>query len=121
MKILIDMNLSPSWVSVLEGGGHEAVHWSHIGAMNASDKEIMDYAKEHGYVVFTHDLDFGAILATTQADGPSVVQMRIQNVHPDTLGTLALSVFSTFERHLTSGALISVDESQQRVRILPID
>jgi hypothetical protein len=40
------------------------------------------------------------------------------------LTTLALSVFSSFEQHLESGAgqpLISVDESQQRVRILPID
>ncbi len=121
MKILIDMNLSPSWVSVLEDAGHEAVHWSHVGLMNAPDKEIMDYAAKQGYVVFTHDLDFGAILATTQADGPSVVQLRIQNIHPDNLGTLAVSVFSTFEKHLESGALISVDESQQRVRILPIN
>jgi predicted nuclease of predicted toxin-antitoxin system len=121
MKILVDMNLSPSWVSVLQGGGHEAVHWSHVGPMNAPDKEIMDYATKHGYVVFAHDLDFGAILATTRADGPSVVQLRIQNIHRDHLASLALSVFSSFEQHLESGALISVDESQQRVRILPID
>ncbi len=47
----------------------------YTGPMNAPDKEIMDYATKHGHGVFTHDLDFGAILATTKADGPSVVQL----------------------------------------------
>jgi hypothetical protein len=39
MKILIDMNLSPAWVSVLEEAGHTASHWSTIGSLNASDDE----------------------------------------------------------------------------------
>jgi predicted nuclease of predicted toxin-antitoxin system len=34
-----------------------------IGTADAPDTEIMDYAHTHGYTVFTHDLDFGAILA----------------------------------------------------------
>ena len=37
-----------------------AIHWSTIGVANASDEEIMAWAKENGYIVFTHDLDFGA-------------------------------------------------------------
>ena len=67
MKILIDMNLSPAWVSVLEDAGHTASHWSAIGSMNAPDREILSWAKMNGYVLFTHDLDFGAILAATAA------------------------------------------------------
>jgi predicted nuclease of predicted toxin-antitoxin system len=35
MKILIDMNLSPAWESVLKEAGHTAIHWSTIGAPNA--------------------------------------------------------------------------------------
>lgn len=31
MKILLDMNLSPDWVKVLENQGFEAVHLSTIG------------------------------------------------------------------------------------------
>ena len=31
MKLLVDMNLSPSWVDRLARHGFEAVHWSTIG------------------------------------------------------------------------------------------
>jgi predicted nuclease of predicted toxin-antitoxin system len=37
MKILINMNLSPEWVSVLKDAGHEAFYWSHIGEPSAPD------------------------------------------------------------------------------------
>jgi predicted nuclease of predicted toxin-antitoxin system len=63
MKILIDMNLSPSWKSVLLNSGIHAVHWIEIGKPNASDSEILNWATLNNFIVFSHDLDFGAILA----------------------------------------------------------
>ena len=65
MKLRVDMNLSPRWVEALGEGDIEAVHWSTIGAHDALDSVIMAYAKEHGYIVLTHDLDFSSILAAT--------------------------------------------------------
>ncbi len=59
MKLLIDMNLSPAWVEVFEQQGWQAFHWSTVGDPRATDKFIMGWARENGYVVFTHDLDFG--------------------------------------------------------------
>jgi predicted nuclease of predicted toxin-antitoxin system len=41
MKLLVDMNLSPRWVTLLADASIEAVHWSAIGAANAPDSEIM--------------------------------------------------------------------------------
>jgi predicted nuclease of predicted toxin-antitoxin system len=41
MKILIDMNLSPSWAAYLSEAGFEAEHWSNVGSWTASDTEIM--------------------------------------------------------------------------------
>ena len=63
MKILIDMNLSPLWVSYFANAGIDAVHWMTIGDAAAIDRVILTYAKTHGYIVFTNDLDFGALLA----------------------------------------------------------
>lgn len=65
MKVLVDVNLSPGWTDVLAAHGIEAVHWTSVGAPRASDAELMGYARDHGYVVFTHDLDFGTLLALT--------------------------------------------------------
>ena len=88
MKILIDMNLSPEWVAVFKENGFEAVHWSQVGDQRASDRKIMQWARAKGHVVFTNDLDFGAILAATHAQGPSVIQVRTQDVTPEHLGPI---------------------------------
>lgn len=85
MKFLIDMNLSPDWIDVLTAEGWEAVHWSTVGAHRATDESIMTWAIEHVYVVVTHDLDCSALLAATRAIGPSVIQVRTQNILPDAL------------------------------------
>ena len=86
MKVLVDMNLSPRWVGLLTDVSIEAAHWSKLGRPNAPDPEIMAFAKANGYVVLTHDLDFGAILAATHGDKPSVVQIRSQDVSPHAIG-----------------------------------
>jgi predicted nuclease of predicted toxin-antitoxin system len=97
MKLLIDMNLSPRWVGVLATSGFEAAHWSTLGAGDASDVAIMSYARTHGHVVLTHDLDFSAILAATNGDKPSVVQIRADDVSPDAIGEQVTRVSSTDE------------------------
>jgi len=53
MRVLIDMNLSPTWVGAFTARSVEAVHWSSIGDPRAQDHEIMRYGRDNGYVVFT--------------------------------------------------------------------
>ncbi|OGP71427.1 MAG: hypothetical protein A2Y80_04950 [Deltaproteobacteria bacterium RBG_13_58_19] len=119
MKILIDMNLPPRWVQVFAAESWEALHWSEVGAPTASDREIMAWAGDKGYVVFTHDLDFSALLAATQGEGPSVIQVRTQNVLPEAIGTLVINAMKQFQHELEKGALITIDPHRARSRILP--
>ncbi|MCB0519907.1 MAG: DUF5615 family PIN-like protein [Saprospiraceae bacterium] len=114
------MNLSPLWVSVLQKAGWYAAHWSEIGAMKSPDTVIMAYAKEHSYCVFTHDLDFSAILATTKAETPSVFQFRTQDVMPDAIGHLVINNMRKFQPELEAGAPVTVNETKGKVRVLPI-
>ena len=120
IRLLIDMNLSPDWVRVLTRGGYPAVHWSTVGDPRASDRDIMIWAADHNHVLFTHDLDFGAMLALSHADGPSVIQVRAEDVLPDHLEASVLAALNQHEADLASGSLVVVDESRSRVRILPI-
>jgi len=80
----------------------------------------MDHARANDYVVFTHDLDFGTILALTQAASPSVVQVRTQDILPSHLAATVIAVLRTNQGSLEQGALIVVDEGRARVRILPL-
>ena len=121
MKLLLDMNLPPRWVQFLSGQGFECVHWSDVGEYTATDRLIMAYAKEYGYTVFTHDLDFGALLAATRARSPSVIQIRTQNVLPEAIGVLVVNAIRQFAEELQRGALITVDPHRSRVRILPFE
>jgi predicted nuclease of predicted toxin-antitoxin system len=119
-KLVIDMNLSPQWAQALLDRGWEAVHWSTVGDPRATDRAIMDWAVANQYVVFTHDLDFGAMLALSHEAGPSVLQVRAQNVLPDHLGAAVVAALGQHEEDLSSGALVVVDEGRSRVRVLPI-
>ncbi|BBO73254.1 hypothetical protein DSCW_06710 [Desulfosarcina widdelii] len=120
MKIVIDMNLSPQWVPILKSAGHEPIHWSQVGADNAPDREIMKWARNNNHVVFTHDLDFGTLLAATNADSPSVIQVRTQDVSPKTLSAVVLSSLKQFEDRLIKGALVTVKQKQSRASVLPL-
>lgn len=120
MKVLIDMNLSPLWVPFFIGAGIEAVHWSMIGDPRATDRTMMQWALSHQHIVFTNDLDCGTLLAVTQAQLPSVIQVRSQDVLPESLGSLVIAALRQCESQLEAGALITIDQSRLRVRILPI-
>lgn len=60
------------------------------------------------------------MLAATRAIGPSVVQVRTQDVRPAALAPLLLLVLRQFKSELDSGALLIVDEVKSRVRLLPL-
>lgn len=120
MKFLIDMNLSPRWCEFLASEGWDAIHWSEIGAPNAPDFEILQKASDDDRIVFTNDLDFGAILALTRASAPSVLQVRTQNVRPEHLSPIRVPMLRQYETTLQAGALIVIDEGRSRVRVLPL-
>jgi predicted nuclease of predicted toxin-antitoxin system len=120
IKIVVDMNLSPEWVPVLIREGWESVHWSTVGSQRAPDNEIMAWAVAHRHIVFTHDLDFGATLALTRATGPSVLQLRGQRVLPEDVASLVVAAIRRYEREVTAGALVVIEEGRSRVRVLPL-
>ncbi len=92
------MNLSTDWVTAFAANEIESVHWSTVGDPRAEDDEIMEYARVKNYIVFTHDLDFGTLLALTQAASPSVIQVRTQNILPNHLANTVVAVLRTNEK-----------------------
>jgi predicted nuclease of predicted toxin-antitoxin system len=120
VKLLVDMNLSPSWCGALREDGFEAVHWSEVGDPRATDRELVHWARDHDAVVLTHDLDFGAILAATQAVAPSVVLLRTQDPTPGAMRELLAGCLRTFAADIEAGAIVAVDAAGGRVHLLPL-
>jgi predicted nuclease of predicted toxin-antitoxin system len=79
----------------------------------------MSHATALGFVVLTHDLDFGAILAPTGGAKPSVVQVRADNTSPEAIASQVVTALKQSASELTEGALASVDTARARLRVLP--
>jgi predicted nuclease of predicted toxin-antitoxin system len=80
----------------------------------------MAWALARGSVVFTHDLDFGIMLALTHAAGPSVLQVRGQQVLPEDVGPVVIAALHQHDTALATGALVVVEAMRSRVRVLPL-
>ena len=80
----------------------------------------MDHARGNSMIVFTHDLDFGNILAVTHALGPSVIQVRTENPVPSFIGELLIDALVDHASSLARGVLITLEPNSLRARILPI-
>jgi hypothetical protein len=65
---------------------------------------------DRNYVVLTHDLDFGTILAVTQGEKPSVVQIRSEDVSPDVIGKPVVNAL----RQMTAELVNLVGELHQQ-------
>jgi predicted nuclease of predicted toxin-antitoxin system len=120
LQIVVDMNLSAEWVKELAAQGWSAVHWSTVGDPRAVDTVVMAWALANRHVVFTHDLDFGTMLALTHASGPSVIQVRARSTLPEDLGPQVAVALRKYEPELAAGALVVVEPSKSRVRVLPL-
>jgi predicted nuclease of predicted toxin-antitoxin system len=71
-------------------------------------------------VLLTHDLDFGAILANTHREKPSVVQIRSNDIAPGAIAPRIIIALRQMETELGKGALVSIDPQRARVRLLPL-
>ena len=120
MRLLIDMNLSPAWAAVFEAEGWEAIHWSSVGKPSAKDSDILDWARANACVVFTHDLDFGTILLLKGQHSPSVIQLRAQETSPALMGSFVVLAIKQLGEELGRGALVTIDPTRARARVLPI-
>ena len=119
MKIVVDVNLAVRWANMLSDRGIEAIHWSSIGAVNAQDIEIMSYARQNGYSVLTNDLDFSAILVSTRASGPSVIQIRAEDTRPEILIDRIADILIKSSAAIEQGTIITIAPNKTRLHILP--
>lgn len=114
MKVLVDMNLSPRWAAEFRSAGFESTHWSQVGAATAPDEEVLSWCAAHDHVLF------GAILAASGDRNPSVAQLRTENAIPEAMLQHVVSALLQVEKELAQGALLTIEPSRHRLRLLPL-
>jgi predicted nuclease of predicted toxin-antitoxin system len=114
------MNLTPRWVDLLVLAGFDAIHWTSAGAMDAPDVEIMRHAAANDMIVLTQDLDFGAMLAASHGNKPSVVQIRADDTNSDRIGDAVVGALRQTAAELAEGAIVTVEPGRRRLTLLPL-
>ncbi len=118
--LLLDQGLPHSLTKLLQDAGIDAVHVGELGMSSAKDIEIIKYSKENNCTIITLDSDFHTLLALALESIPSVIRIRIEGLKAVDYLPILQQVIRTCEEDLDHGCVISVQESQIRVRRLPI-
>jgi predicted nuclease of predicted toxin-antitoxin system len=121
VKFLIDNNLSPMLAENLRRAGHEAVHLRELSMQDAPDPVVLEYARSEGCVLISADTDFGALLARSGADQPSIILIR------RLVGRRAADQFAIIQANLpqvaedlAAGAVVVIGDNWIRIRSLPM-
>lgn len=78
MKLLLDENLSRRLVPVLQARFPGTTQVAVAGLQQASDAEVWEYARLHGFVIVTRDDDFSG-LQDMQGYPPKIIVLRLGN------------------------------------------
>jgi predicted nuclease of predicted toxin-antitoxin system len=78
VKLLLDQNLSRNLVGRLLGPYPETTHVALLGLAMANDREVWEYARDHGHVLVSKDSDFRQ-LAFMYGPPPKVIWLRVGN------------------------------------------
>ncbi len=119
-RILLDQGLAPKAAANLREFGFDAIHVSEIGMEKADDQLILDRARSEDRVCITLDHDFHAHLAEASHGRPSVVLLRVQGLDAKGQSDLIRLVCIQCADALSSGAAVSADRTNIRIRRLPL-
>ena len=119
MRLLADMGVAMSTVRALGAAGHDAVHLSDLDLIRLPDIDILRKAMADRRVV-AFDLDFGDLMAASGGALPSVITCRLADATPDFVTRRLLDVLQERAVDLEAGAMITVEDTRERIRRLPI-
>ncbi len=120
MRLLLDQGLPRSSTEILRNKGWDIHHTGEIGMSRATDRQILEYARDEQRIVITLDSDFHAILAVENLDSPSVVRIRQEGLRGPELAELVEKIWSRIGQQLENGAMATITEKVIRIRKIPL-
>jgi predicted nuclease of predicted toxin-antitoxin system len=120
VRFLADMGVSLRVVEWLRIRGDDVVHLREQGLQRLPNGDIFEKATVEDRVVLTFDLDFGEIVASSRGSRTSVVVFRLRNTRTEQVIARLERVLDESSAALDRGAVVIVEDSRHRVRLLPV-
>ena len=120
MKLLLDQGLPRTAAKLLSETGVGTIHVGDVGYASADDADIIEFARQGGFVIVTLDADFHALLALSGAIAPSVIRIRMEGLRSEALTSLLRTILQLWGKELESGAVVTAQEERLRIRRLPL-
>lgn len=120
MRFLADMCMSLLTGVWLREQGHDAVHLEELGLRQLADPEIIAMSRVEDRILLTMDLDFGYLLAVSEANLPSVILFRLSDQRSEIVNQRLAEVLANYGGRLEKGVIVSVTDHAARLRKLPI-
>ena len=93
MRFLLDANMPRSASAAIRRLGREAVDSRDIGLGLAADKDIANYAREHGLALVTRDFDFSDIRNYPPAAFAGIIVLELPD---DAVAEVVVRVMESF-------------------------
>ncbi len=120
MRFIADMGVSWRVVEWLRANAHDAIHLREQQLHRLPDGNIFTKAAHEQRIILTWDLDFTEIVSLSKTQLVSAVVFRLLNTRSDNVIRRLARVLAESTRELEEGAIISVEDSRHRIRLLPI-
>ena len=122
LKFLADMNISPITVELINSAGYDIVRDSQVLSKSSSDEDILQYSREHNFILLTQDLDFSHLIALGNLSKPSFITFRVSDNSPQRLAEIFLQIMNSIDiiDILENGSSITVNDRGIRIRQSPI-
>jgi predicted nuclease of predicted toxin-antitoxin system len=120
VRFLLDMGVDVRVAAWLRDQTHEAVHLRDEGLQRLPNGEIFTKAISERRIILTFDLDFGEIAALARGRKASVVVFRLHNTRTQHVLDRLAAVLADCGSTLEKGAVVVVEETRHRVRLLPV-
>jgi predicted nuclease of predicted toxin-antitoxin system len=102
VKLLIDAQLPPALVAVLEPLGHDVQHVRDVGLRHATDPLVWDFAFRQEAAILTKDEDFAA-RRLRETRGPVIIWLRVGNCSRAALIRWLLPLLPSMEQLVAAG------------------
>jgi predicted nuclease of predicted toxin-antitoxin system len=121
VKLLVDESLAGRVAALLAEAGHDATHVGDRGLLGSPDETVLASAQREDRILVTADTDFGTLLALSAPPQPSVILLRRPGRRAEERATAITDAIEAVGEALEAGALVVVEPSRVRVRMLPFD